>query len=159
MSLLSRFAPRSMPTDVEKKYRLKKLAQAIEEGEVDEEMIPYLERLNRIVYVVTTQCCCGHGGKKRPHVDLRTTLGMGKTLAILHAIDPDESISLEVMGWSDPYLPRYCFWLPREGWEEMLDKLIHGLEHFPDPPYKLEEKVYNDRIELDELRRLVEEMD
>jgi hypothetical protein len=121
-------------------------------------MIPHLERLNRIGFVCTTGCGIG-GGKKRPHIDIRTTIGMGKMLAILHAIDPEESISFEIAGWSDPYLPRYRFWLPRKNWEEMIDNLIHGLEHFPYPPYNLKEKVFDDPEELLELKRLVEDED
>ena len=60
----------------EKDYRQRKLDEALRDGEIDDEMVPHIAALNAIPYVMTTQCCTGHGpdDDRRPHADIRTTL-------------------------------------------------------------------------------------
>lgn len=48
----------------EKEFRLKELDQAISIGWVDEDFIPFLHRINKLPFFMTTQCCTGHGDLK-----------------------------------------------------------------------------------------------
>jgi hypothetical protein len=40
---------------------------SLESAEIDEEFLPYLERINQLQFVATEQCCVGHLEYKIPH--------------------------------------------------------------------------------------------
>jgi len=49
-----------------KRLELKWLKKSIDAGSIDERMIPYLKRVNKIRGVVSDTCCSGHTKKERP---------------------------------------------------------------------------------------------
>jgi len=98
-------------TEEEKIYRLKQLEKVCEVGEVDKEFLPFLFIIN-LYPVVTTQCCCGHKGKEKPHVDFRSSFSVedtiNKIIRPLHELHPGITVEL----FTECERLRYCLWLP-----------------------------------------------
>jgi len=95
----------------EKRYRMIQLAAELCDGQIDPEMVEVLERFNAVAWLCTTQCCSGHGGEKKPHVDLRTALGFDELWGRSCAWIERHGATLTVCG-SEMGMPRFCFWLP-----------------------------------------------
>ena len=125
----------------ERNYRLKELEEEIKRKWVDEEMIPYLIRINKFLFLVTTQSCSGHNEDMRDgrkaHIDFRSLLSEKDTIdKILRPFDikrnpPDCAYELMV----EPYGIRYIIWLRNDLWREQLEDFIKVLEEV-----KIEEK-------------------
>jgi len=138
-------------TNEEKEYRLQGLANEIESGEVDEEMIPYLEKINSYPFIVTTQSCTGHGEDRgtgrQAHVDFRCALPIHMVMDDL-LMPMDEQFSPQIfftlMGlWSDRL--RYVMDFDNDTWEEQLSYFIDLLEEVSE--------YWND---VDKIERLME---
>jgi len=122
-------------TPQERRLRLESLKEEIQMGYVDEEMIPYLERINRHKFIVTTQSCCGHGedpekGGRRAHIDFRTSLDPETVIdRILKPLDRKFSpkLSFSLYGLHCDRL-RYCIWLDNREWREQLEFFIQLLD-------------------------------
>ena len=117
-------------TDKEKSYRLRKLADLIEQCEIDEEMIPYIGQFNMNSHICTTQCCSGHDGdnKRKAHIDIRTDYPF-ETLwkKVYPVIENFENTPCEIAVYGDMGMPRYCFWLTNDKWEVTIKALIVAL--------------------------------
>ena len=86
----------------EKVIRSVLLEREIEEGEIDKSCIPYLNRINKIKFIMTTQCCCGHGEKpskgRRAHIDFRSALSESDTINhILRPFDKKFGIKCKII--------------------------------------------------------------
>jgi len=114
-------------TPEEKEFRLEQLAKEIADGEVDEQFYPYLIRLNAMPYVVTTQCCCGHAGKKTPHFDIRTSISFEKLFRAVSNTVEKFGITVHIMGF-ELGLPRFVFWMEARNWRKATDALVRDLE-------------------------------
>lgn len=89
-------------TPPEKEYILKQLEEEIAQGWVDQEIIPYLEELNRISGVVTTQSCAGHRDKDNQrdgYISIRLSERMNELWLrhIDYLFDPNRSFSLSLI--------------------------------------------------------------
>ena len=115
-------------TRKEKSYRLKELSELIANGEIDEEMIPYLDQLNANTHICTTQCCCGHDGKYQAHISIRTNYifdNLWRRIApIMHDYN-NTPINVQLM--QDVGMPRYTFWFV-DKWEHTINVLINALK-------------------------------
>lgn len=121
-------------TKRERNYRLKKLEKEIQEGLVDQEIIPYLERINKFPFLITTQSCCGHKDKRKTgskaHIDFRSALSERDTInKILRPLDakrdpPDIAVQIMI----ETYGVRYCLWLRNDKWEEQIEDFLKVLE-------------------------------
>lgn len=115
----------------EKHCRIKQLKKEISRGWVDKELIPYLEKINKFPFVVTTQSCCGHDEKdgRRAHIDFRSALSEADTInKILRPLEfkrnpPD--IAMQIM--IEPYGIRYCLWFQNNRWRDSLEDFIKVL--------------------------------
>lgn len=119
-------------TKEEKEYRLGELQKEIKKGNVDRELLPYLERINKFSFLMTTQSCCGHGGSskdKRAHIDFRSSLGVEYIInSILKPLDAKfPSLSFSLYGLHCDRL-RFAVWLDNERWGEQLEYFISLLE-------------------------------
>lgn len=115
-------------TKKEKEYRLGELQKEIKEGNIDRELLPYLEKVNKFPSLMTTQSCCGHGGSskdKRAHIDFRSSLGVEYTInSILKPLDAKfPSLSFSLYGLHCDRL-RFEVWLDNERWREQLEYFI-----------------------------------
>ncbi len=118
----------------EKKYRLQTLENEIELGEVDEEMIPYLKKINSYPFIVTTQSCSGHGEDRgtgrQAHVDFRCALPIHMVMDdLLMPMDEQFSphIFFTLMGlWCDRL--RYVMDFDNDDWTDQISYFIELLE-------------------------------
>ncbi len=128
---LSQFRGQHYLGTAEKAYRMEEAARLYEEGWIDKEMWPYLERLNAIPYVCTTQSCCGHDGDplREPHVDIRIGATFDDFFARLKPLEDAEhaEVYIWIMGW-EMMMPRFCFWFKHDSWRESIELLIRCLE-------------------------------
>ena len=125
---LKEFEGNQCLTEEEKEYRLRQLEKELAEGSIDEEMWPYLSRLNAIDGVVTTQCCCGHNKKDlKPHIDIRISFGFIDLFDRVRRMLDMGEVSLQIMG-AEMNMPRYCFWLSHDSWQETMEELCEVLE-------------------------------
>jgi len=95
----------------------------------DKEMIPYLERLNAIWFIATTQCCSGHfdNPKRRSggaHIDFRSALSVEDTINKVirpweNLQDPPSSVQIT----AENVRLRYILWLDKR-WKNQLEQLI-----------------------------------
>lgn len=121
-------------TPEEKEYRLQQLKKEILDGEVDEEMISYLEKINSYPFIVTTQSCCGHGehSGRVAYIDFRSSLSPEEVINyLLKPLDKKFSpyIGFQLCGLDCDRL-RYCIWLHNEMWKEQLEYFIQLLESY-----------------------------
>jgi len=65
-------------------------------GNVDKEIVPLLDALNSIPFVVTYDSCCGHG-KREPHISLR--FGSIKAIKIFYMIYDTHRASGLIKKW------------------------------------------------------------
>lgn len=119
-------------TKEEKEYRLGELQEEIKRGNIDRELLPYLERINRFPFLMTTQSCCGHERGFRQigaHIDFRSSLGVENTInSILKPLDAKfPSLSFSLYGLHCDRL-RFAVWLDNERWREQLEYFINLLE-------------------------------
>jgi len=119
-------------TPEEKQFRLKRLQKEIESKRIDEEMVPYVKRINALSSFVTTQCCFGHKGNdhnQRAYIDFRSSLKPGevieqilKPMLLKHNV-----LQVQLFGlWNDRL--RYCIRLESKFWKEEMETLINILE-------------------------------
>lgn len=122
-------------TAEEKEFRMKNyehLKKIKSPPELDEEIIPYLDRINAFPFLVTTQSCCGHGrpqSEKHAHADFRSGLNERDTIDFLLrplADRSDPNLSFELMTECDRL--RYIIWLSNDKWKEQLEYFIHLLQ-------------------------------
>lgn len=132
-------------TPKEKEYRLKYLKKELAEGRIDKEMIPYLEKINKFSFLVTTQSCCGHNEDSKEgrhaHIDFRSSLPPEEVIdRILKPLEEKfcPEITIQLYGLHANRL-RYCIWLKNELWKEEMDYLIEILG-------KIKEKDRNERF-------------
>ena len=110
----------------EKIYRLIELEKEIKEGEVDEEMIPYIDLLNSNKYCVTTQCCYGHNGDNNriAHIDFRSTLSIECVIDnILRPMENKFGCNIQLLTEQDRL--RYCIWMDNSNWQDQMRHLIY----------------------------------
>lgn len=112
----------------EKEVRMKLFEQSKKQGDIDEEMIPFLDSINMIPIFMTTQCCCGHGddpkqGGRRAHIDFRSSLTIEETVNnVLRGIE--ETVGANVQLAMEEDRCRYIIWLDNETWEDDLHKVV-----------------------------------
>ena len=127
--MLEDFVGSIMLTDTEKKCRLGQLDLDKEDGHVDEQCVPFLDRLNALHGVVSTECCWGHGpdDDRRPHLDIRFGYEFGQLFCLvqpyMEAFDGD----VRVLGW-EVMMPRFCFWMSDETWSNEFGCLVACFE-------------------------------
>ena len=133
-------------TREEKELRLNLLQKEIDEGEVDEEIIPYLKKINSYPFIVTTQSCCGHNEDpirgRRAHIDFRTSLSPEVVInCLLKPMDKKYSphIGFQLLGLECDRL-RYCMWLDNQNWREQLNYFIELLESLYEKEIKKEKR-------------------
>jgi hypothetical protein len=124
----------------EKMCRMRGLQRSTLEGEIDKEFIPYLEKLNKLPFVCTTQCCTGHepDSENTCHIDFRTSLDFEEVFRVTAPIvdDVELNVHLQVMG-QEMMMPRYCFWIySSKHWKEAVEKLIEALEGVRVPTFE-----------------------
>jgi len=111
-------------TAEEKEYRLMKLYKNVEE--IDEEIFPYLVKINKFPFIVTTQSCCGHKGLsgRQAHIDFRCALTEKDTIDLFlrPMSNKFEKINIELMLEANRL--RYCLWLDNNKWREQLNYFI-----------------------------------
>ena len=119
----------------ERSNRLKELDEDIERGWVDKEIIPYLERINKFPFLVTTQSCCGHNEDRdgrRAHVDFRSMLNEANTInKILRPFAEKRNpldVGIELM--IEPYGIRYIIWMRNDRWQNQLEDFIKTLDDY-----------------------------
>lgn len=114
-------------SEEEKKYRLKELNKLIEENEIDEEMLPYLDVMNSIDGVVSTQCCCGHNNKElKAYIDFRCSAEPEIVIdLILRPIEDKFGCNIQLM--TEHNRLRYCIWMNNAEWEDEMKYLIQLL--------------------------------
>jgi hypothetical protein len=105
------------------------LKSSSSKGNLDKELIPYLDRINAFPFIATTQSCCGHGGSKerRAYIEFRSGMSMEDTVAKLieplyHELDDEIwlALSCDTLG--------YVFWVKNERWKDTLEIFIDLLE-------------------------------
>jgi hypothetical protein len=68
--------------------------------EIDQEFLPYLNRINQLPFAGTKQCCVGHLEYKNPHLRLPScNTGRWRYLELLVAQDAAEWLMKVVDGW------------------------------------------------------------
>lgn len=116
----------------EKEYRLNKLQEEIGKGWVDEEIIPFLERINAFPFIVTTQSCCGHNEDpatgRHAHIDFRCTLTEQDTIDKILRPFSNNWINSDVTLMLEANRVRYVIWLDNKEWTEQLESFIEVLE-------------------------------
>lgn len=118
---LNQFKGNFFLTEQEKEYRLKKLEQELIEGGIDNKMIPFLEKINKVPWIVTTQCCTGHSNKDlTPHIDFRTSNSFKFIWDMLYPYLSQYDFDLQVTG-TDLNMPRYCIWMTHKNWEDFMN--------------------------------------
>lgn len=115
-------------TDTEKQEKLLCLRQEIEDKDLDLSFIPYLNRLNDIPDVCTTQCCTGHN-KKPGYLSLRFSFHMEayfKYHAIQDILELPEVQMVEENYeiFSGLLRQRTVIWFGHENWKETVEKII-----------------------------------
>ena len=128
MSTLEDFRGNVLLTDEEKEYRLRKLDATKLDGEIDEEMISFIDFINNLKSFVTTQCCWGHGEEddRLPHIDIRTKFAFEVFYPEVYPWMDTYGVTLQIMG-DEMGIPRYCFWLQQENWRDILKCLCRIL--------------------------------
>jgi len=121
-------------TERERKYRLYRLEQETKPDSpepIDAEILPYLKRINRFPFLVTTQSCCGHGEDPRTgrkaHIDFRSALSVENTINKIIRPFSDKWINSEVSLMTESERLRYVLWLDNKEWEKQLDSFIEIL--------------------------------
>lgn len=115
-------------TSEEKQLRLKYFSESLKSGEIDIEMVPFLEAINKFDFIMTTQCCCGHGenaidGGRKAHLDFRCSLPVEKVIdSILRPLAKKSYYHLELELEKDRL--RYILWMENEEYKEVLVNLI-----------------------------------
>jgi len=122
----NQFYGRTLLEPDEKKCRMKELIQEIDNREVDEEMIPYLQQLNRIPHVMTTQSGLGHDSL--PYVELRWGLPFDQLFErvqpLLVPFSKDAvDVIMEIVGW-EMAMPKFRFWMNHNNWRRYIEILI-----------------------------------
>lgn len=102
-------------TSVEKYFRLKQLEEEIREGLVDEEIIPYLKKINSFEFICTTQSCYGHD-KEAAHFDFRCNLDPEWVIDnfLKPLSEKFNGLHFNLYGLHNDRL-RYCIWIH---WQE-----------------------------------------
>lgn len=128
-------------TAPEKEYVLKQLEEELARGWVDEEIIPYLEELNQIQGVVTTQSCAGHDDGRVGYISIRLSERMNELFLrhIDYLFKPERSLYQYLAGveqhWEcfksgitgeEVARPRWVFWFEPES----RDEFLKGLSRF-----------------------------
>jgi hypothetical protein len=70
-------------TDEEKKFELHKLQRAIDADDMDDGILPYINRLNQLPWFVTLWSCTGHRGTDRGYVVFRIRKSFEEFLSIV----------------------------------------------------------------------------
>ena len=119
-------------TPEEKEERLDDYHHELAEGRIDEELIPYLDRLNEFPFVMTTQSCSGHGEDlaegRRGGFSFRTSLSPEDVIE--HLLLPMErrfefvQFQLAMEGGRC----RYIIWFTDNVWEDKFKHFITLLE-------------------------------
>jgi len=77
--------------------------------DIDKEFVPYLDMLNKIPGIWTTQCCCGHG-KKMAHLSLEINWDFYQFwFAIKDIMNQGDEKTLSVSGFLKGR-PRFVFY-------------------------------------------------
>lgn len=94
-------------------------------SDIDKEMIPYLQKLNKGKTIVTTHSCNGHNGEKSAYLSFQSNHFSAS--GVLGSI-------IEPMEWIYPNLffsirttlgaYRYTIWFENSKWEEQITTLI-----------------------------------
>lgn len=131
-------------TPEEKEYRLKKLKQEIAKGLIDEEFIPFLNRINALPAFMTTQCCTGHGEIGRTaHIDFRCSLPPEDVINwLLRPIESSLGIGVTLM--LEESRCRYVLWLDNASWKEQMEKIIETLEKTQNKVNVIHHTAYQD---------------
>ncbi len=131
MSQLSQFTG-TVLTPEEKEWRVHGYEHELEDGRIDEELIPYIERINEFPFIVTTQSCSGHGedpaADKQAHIDFRSSL-TPKTVVEELLIPMDKEFG--TLGFNlalEADRCRYIIWFIDNVWEDKLKYFITLLE-------------------------------
>ena len=125
---LSHFEGNIHLTPEEKRFRIDEYQKLLDVGEIDEEMIQYLNELNNIENVCTTQSCCGHGedDSRIPHVDIRIGYKFDSFFMAISELLREEDVKLQIMG-EEMNMPRFCFWFNSKSWKSAVESLIKCL--------------------------------
>jgi len=114
----------------EKQHRLSMLAQEIELGNVDKDILPYINRLNRIPHIMTTRSCSGYNGdmNKTPYIDFRWGLPFDELFERVHPLlsisgDNGYDVDIEITGW-ELVMPRFVFRMRHSNWRRSTEILI-----------------------------------
>jgi hypothetical protein len=113
----------------EKVYRMNRLN--LNEDQIDKGFMPYLEKINEYDFIMTTQCCTGHGkdDDRKPHFDFRSGLSENKT--INYIIRPlQEKFYVDVNLMTELDMLRYVIWMEDDEWEDVMKFFIELLENY-----------------------------
>jgi hypothetical protein len=115
-------------TEEERQYRLIKLTEAISQGEIDDEFITYIQLINNYSFIVTTQCCTGHGDSIGAHFDFRSKLPEAEVINRLLRPMHDKFYEISFTLMLEGGRCRYCVWLNNEKWQEQVAYFLTLLE-------------------------------
>lgn len=102
------------------KQKLLKEYEYLKNIDIDKEMIPYINKLNNIEYVVTTQSCIGHG--QEGFISILVNMNTDKFIKILSNLKQSIVVKVEF-----EYMPfvRYCIFFNNVN---IINELIKELE-------------------------------
>lgn len=113
-------------TSEEKEYRLMSPnGLYYNVAEIDEEIFPYLVKINGFPFIVTTQSCCGHKGEnnRKAHIAFRCALTEKDTIdLLLRPMSNKFEIYVELILEEEGL--RYCLRLDNNKWKEQLNYFI-----------------------------------
>jgi len=119
-------------TEEERKLRLLFLDEEIKENRVDKDMIPFLKRINRFPFIVTTQSCSGHGEDpskgRHAHIDFRSALSEKDTINKILRPMSERFVDISISLMLEVNKLRYVIWLNNFKWKEQLEYFISILE-------------------------------
>ena len=81
-------------------------------AKIDREFVPYLDRINRLSFAVTEQCCVGHMEYKNPHLR-QPSEGTGRWgyLQLLVEFEVAEWLTTVADGWTWLWVDGSKFWM------------------------------------------------
>ena len=136
-------------SEEEKEYRIKILKEELEKGDIYQEMVPYLHRLNAFDILMTCQCCTGHGenpreGGRKAHIDLRCMIEIDQVMdKVLRPIYNEHGISI-TLALEEERL-RYVIWFNNESYREEMEYLIELFNKLNEEHLEIKEMFKEDR--------------